>query len=90
MPDIESKTIEPKAFEKSIPKKEKSKNKRVEGLKRFFVETRAEFRKIVWPSRKQTINQTIIVLLAILLIGALIWVLDTATAFGLGTILKKY
>jgi preprotein translocase subunit SecE len=87
MPDVESKTDE-----KSIVKKPKvkSSNKRMEGLKRFFVETKAEFRKIVWPTRKQTINQTVIVLLAIVLIGALIWALDTVTMYGLGTILKKY
>jgi preprotein translocase subunit SecE len=87
MPDVESKTDE-----KSIVKKPKvkSSNRRMEGLKRFAVETRAEFRKIVWPTRKQTVNQTIVVLVAIVLIGVLIWVLDTATMYGLGTVLKKY
>lgn len=84
MPDVDVKSSDKTA------KKAKSSNKRIEGLKRFFVETKAEFRKIVWPTRKQTVNQTVIVLLAIVLIGALIWCLDSLTMLGLQAILKKY
>lgn len=84
MPDKEAKS------EKSIAKKEKSNKKRIDGLKRFFAETKAEFKKIVWPTRKQTVNQTVVVLLAIVLIGALIWALDSLTMLGLSTVLKNY
>jgi preprotein translocase subunit SecE len=85
MPDIEA-----KAKEKSIEKKEKPRNKRLEGLKRFFVETRAEFRKIVWPTPKQTFNQTLVVILAIVIIGAFIWGLDSLTSSGIRAVLKNY
>ena len=84
MPDIEAKTTE-----KSTEKKDKPSKKRMEGLNRFFVETKAEFRKIVWPTPKQTINQTVVVLLAIIIIGAFIWGLDSLSGLGLNAILKK-
>lgn len=84
MPDIDAKTDE-----KSIVKKDKPSKKRMEGLNRFFVETKAEFRKIVWPTPKQTTNQTVVVLLAIIIIGAFIWGLDSLTGLGLNAILKK-
>ena len=85
MPDIE-----PKVKEKSIEKKEKPRNKRLEGLKRFFVETKAEFRKIVWPTPKQTFNQTLVVILAIIIVGVFIWGLDSLTSTGLRAILRNY
>lgn len=76
------------AKEKSIEKKAKPRNKRLEGLKRYFVETRAEFRKIVWPTPKVTFNQTVVVLLAIIIIGAFIWGLDSLTMLGLNAVLQ--
>lgn len=84
MPDIETKSKE------NVEKKAKPRSKRTEGLKRFAVETRAEFKKIVWPTPKETFNQTVVVLLAIIIIGAFIWGLDSLTMFGLDSILKNY
>lgn len=84
MPDTE------KSRDKSTEKKVKASNKRKEGLKRFAVETKAEFRKIVWPTPKDTFNQTVVVLLAIIIIGAFIWGLDSLTMFALKLVLKNY
>jgi preprotein translocase subunit SecE len=81
---------EVKTKEKSIEKKDKPRKKRTEGLKRFFTETKAEFRKIIWPTPKQTFNQTVVVLLAIIIIGAFIYALDSLTMFGLDALLKRY
>lgn len=83
MPDTEKK-------EKSIEKKQKSSKKRFEGLTRFFVETKAEFNKIVWPTPKTTFNQTVVVILAIVIIGVFIWALDSLSMTGLSALLKKY
>ena len=84
MPDVEAKTSE-----KTAAKKPKSNNKRIEGLKRYVVETKAELKKIVWPTRKQTLTQTLLVLVSIAVMGVLIWGLDSLTMLGLGAILKK-
>ncbi|MGI6777959.1 MAG: preprotein translocase subunit SecE [Acetivibrionales bacterium] len=46
------------------------------GIVRFFKEIRTELKKVVWLSWKQLKNNTITVLLACLLVGAVIWIAD--------------
>ena len=43
---------------------------------RFFKEMRSEAKKIVWPSKKQVINNTGIVLIVIALCGVVLWPMD--------------
>lgn len=45
---------------------------------RFFKDIRSELKKVIWPTRKQLINNTITVLFVCLLIGVVIWVADEA------------
>jgi preprotein translocase subunit SecE len=45
-------------------------------IARWFRETRSELRKVVWPSRKQLINNTAIVVVAVIIVGAAMSVLD--------------
>lgn len=87
MPETNS---EVKASDKDVQKekKEAMAKKRVEGLKRFFVETKAEFKKIVWPTPKQVFNNTLVVLVTILVAGVFIWCLDLLMSLGLNAILK--
>ena len=42
--------------------KGKEKEKKENRIVRYFKEVRAEVRKVVWPSRKTTVNLTLIVL----------------------------
>jgi len=46
--------------------------------KRYFRELRSELKKVVWPSKSQLINNTLIVLLCVLIVGIFIWVFDAA------------
>ena len=39
--------------------------------------TKSEFKKVIWPSKKQLINNTIIVIVALVVIGLVIFGLDT-------------
>ena len=50
-------------------------------IKKFFRELRSEVKKIVWPSRKQVVNNTGIVIACVLGVGVIIWVLDFAFRF---------
>ena len=50
--------------------------KNKEKVGKFLRSLKSEFKKIVWPSKKQVINNTLIVIAAILVIGAFIWGLD--------------
>ncbi|MDE7035219.1 MAG: preprotein translocase subunit SecE, partial [Eubacteriales bacterium] len=33
-------------------------------------------RKIVWPTRQQTLNNVLVVIAAVLIVGVFVWVLD--------------
>ncbi len=39
--------------------------------------TKSEFKKVVWPTKKQLINNTLIVIAALIVIGLIIFGLDT-------------
>lgn len=45
-------------------------------LGKFFKSLKGEFKKIVWPTKKQLLRQTIAVLLVSLILGAFIWLID--------------
>ncbi len=49
---------------------------------KFFRDLKAEIKKVVWPTKKQLMNNTLIVILAILVIGAGIWILDALFSWG--------
>lgn len=43
---------------------------------RFFRDLRSEFKKIVWPTKKQTLNNTLVVLVCVAVSGIVIWSVD--------------
>ncbi len=45
-------------------------------LTRFAKDVHSELKKVLWPTRNQVINNTIIVLVVCLLLGGVIWILD--------------
>ena len=49
---------------------------------KFFRDTKSELKKVQWPSRKQTINNTLIVIACVIVVGIFIWLFD-AVAGGL-------
>ncbi len=46
-------------------------------LGKYFRDTWGEFKKIVWPSRKQVWNNIVVVLTMIVIFAVVIWGLDT-------------
>ena len=42
--------------------------------------TKSEFKKVVWPTKKQLLNNTLIVIAALIIIGLIIFGLDTLFA----------
>ena len=52
-------------------KKENSKNK-----KSFFKDFKAELKKVVWPTPKQLVNNTVAVVTIVLITAAIVFVLD--------------
>ena len=45
-------------------------------VSKWFREMRSELKKVVWPSRKQLIQNTLVVLLCVLAVGVFIWIFD--------------
>ena len=43
---------------------------------RWFREMRSELKKVVWPSKSQLVNNTLIVIASVLVIGAFVWAFD--------------
>ena len=48
----------------------------------------SEFKKIVWPTRKQIVKNTVITIVMLLVVGAFVWVLDFAFTTILDLLLK--
>ena len=46
------------------------------GLSRWFREMKSELKKVVYPTPKQMVNNTLVVLLCVLVVGVCVWVLD--------------
>jgi len=45
-------------------------------LWQFAADAKLEVRKVVWPSRQETIQTTMVVLVVVLIIGILLWLVD--------------
>lgn len=43
---------------------------------RWFHELKVELKKVVWPTRKQTLNNTLIVIACVVFVGIFIWLFD--------------
>jgi len=48
----------------------------------FFSQVRAEARKIVWPSRKETWITSVMVFIMVLVASAFFWIVDTGLGFA--------
>ena len=45
-------------------------------ISRWFREMKSELKKVVWPTKSQMVNNTLIVLACVLVVGICIWVFD--------------
>ena len=74
-PAKEKKSKEEKAADKKAKEKaaKKAKGNRIV---RWFREMKSELKKVQWPTKKQTVNNTAIVIACVLIVGLFIWVFD--------------
>ena len=57
---------------------------------KWFRELKSECRKIVWPTRQQTVNNTLVVIACVIVIGIFIWILDLVFNLGIQTLLTHF
>jgi preprotein translocase subunit SecE len=48
------------------------------GLRRFLLESWGELKKVEWPTQRQVIQGTVVVLVACAIVGTYIWLADVA------------
>ena len=48
----------------------------------FVKETRIELRKVVWPTREETIKTTGFVLIAVIIVAIFLWIIDAFFTWG--------
>ena len=52
-------------------------------IRRYFRELRSELKKVVWPTPKQVLKNTLIVVACVLVVGGFIWVFDLVAQVGI-------
>ena len=57
------------------------------GITTYIKETRAEFKHVVWPTRKQAIAYTVAVIVISVLVAYFLGAFDSLFQFGLGKLL---
>jgi preprotein translocase subunit SecE len=48
----------------------------------FFLESKQEVRKVVWPSREETSRTTLLVFAMVFTVGLILWLLDMVLFWG--------
>ena len=79
-------TAKAAAAAKAVAVKPKQKH----SIVKYFKDARSEFKKVVWPSRKQVFNNTIVVIISLIVSGLAVWLLDTAFGSLLMLMLGRY
>lgn len=90
-----AKTAKPVAKKPSVMEKAKATaaastspdGKKKFSLKKYWKDLKSEFRKVVWPTKKQVINNTGVVLVTMAVVGVFIWALDIGLSQLLHTVL---
>ena len=75
----EAKT-EAKSKDKAKGQNKSTDKKKKGGIKQYFKELRAELKKVVWPSRKQVVNNSWVVIVVMAAMGLFLFAVDS----GLG------
>lgn len=64
----------------------KSKKNIFSSIAKWFREAKAEFKKVIWPTKKQLINHTIVVISFVIVTGVFVCLLD----IGLTALIKLF
>ena len=55
---------------------------------KYFMDVKSEMKKVIWPTLKQSVNNTTIVVVSIIIIGFLIGALDLVFSYGRDNLLQ--
>jgi len=81
--DKTSKKVEKEANASKAAKKKSSKKNPFKSIASFFKGVNAERKKVVWPTGKETIKNSVIVLVVVIIAGVAIYGVDTLLSLGM-------
>ncbi len=55
----------------------------------YFKEVKSELKKVVWPTFKKIRQNTVIVILYVLIVGLVIWALDLLFTWGMAFFINR-
>ena len=59
-------------------------------LAKWLRELKSELKKVQWPSSKQTVNNTVIVIICVIIVGIFIWIFDALASGVIGAIMTLF
>ncbi len=62
---------------------------KIEVAKQFLREVRTELKKVTWPSRKDTLSGTLVVLVAVFIIAVFLGIVDSGLSNLIKALLKR-
>ena len=60
-----------------------------EAAKQFLREVKTELKKVTWPSRKDTLSGTLVVLVAVFIIAIFLGIVDSGLSNAIKELLKR-
>lgn len=82
------KEADSKAAKTAKAAKSGDKEKKKGGIKKYLRDLRSEVKKVVWPSRKQVVNNTSIVMTVMAIMGVFLFAIDTGLAAAIKALLS--
>ena len=58
------------------------------GLKRWFREMKSELKKVVWPTRKQVMKNTVVAVTVMVVAGIVLWAFDQVAMLVVQTLIS--
>ena len=87
--DLKSEKTEKKKDKTPAKSSAKNQKKQPNKVAKYFKDLKSEFKKVVWPTKKQVLNNTAVVLATIIFIGIFVGAFDTLTGWLLKLVLNK-
>lgn len=57
--------------------------------KEWFIDMKAEFKRVIWPSFAKVKQNTLIVIAFVVVVGAVIWILDWLFSSGMSLLINR-
>ena len=80
----------PAKEEKAKKPEKKSKPGLFARIGKWLRELKSELKKVQWPTAKQTVNNTVIVIVCVLVVGVFIWVFDALASGVISAIINLF